>query len=116
MIRGVLMQGSVGIYSPHEELALWERWEPGPDPPFAIKGKKSASCTKFPVPGIAGHPFQTAAPAVKRDEADSITAIKNQEESGKDRTVYLGKIIILSSPIKARESAAAGLRGKHCLG
>lgn len=68
-----------------------------------------------PVPGVAGHPFQTSAPALKRDEADSITAIKKQEGSGKDTSVYLGKEITLSSPIKARESAAAGLRGKHCL-
>lgn len=61
------MQGFVEIHTPHEELALWERWEPGPDKPFAIKRKKSASRMKFPCPvsGIAGHPFQTAAPAVK---------------------------------------------------
>lgn len=91
VIRGVLMQGSVGIYSPHEELALWERWEPGPDPPFAIKGKKSASCTKFPVPGIAGHPFQTAAPAVKRDEADSITASKTRKRAEKTEQCTWGK-------------------------
>lgn len=43
VICGVLVQGSVEIHRPHEKLALWERWEPGPHPPFAIKRKKSAS-------------------------------------------------------------------------
>lgn len=43
VIHGVLMQGSVEIRGPYEELALWEMWESGLDPPFAIKRKKSAS-------------------------------------------------------------------------
>ena len=38
-IRGVLVQSAVEIHSPHEELALWESWEPGLTPLLQLKGR-----------------------------------------------------------------------------